>query len=110
MAREIFISYSRNNLDLVKTIKSEIERETGTECWMDLNVIESGTDYLTSIEQGILNCKVFLFMLSLDREDNSVVVSLSLRLLLSLNNVYFSRVIGAVSEKKANFAAKIYQY
>ena len=74
MAREIFISYSRNNLDLVKTIKSEIERETGTECWMDLNVIESGTDYLTSIEQGILNCKVFLFMLSTASQESKYAI------------------------------------
>lgn len=74
MAREIFISYSRNNLDLVKTIKSEIERETGTECWMDLNDIESGTDYLTSIEQGILNCKVFLFMLSTASQESKYAI------------------------------------
>lgn len=65
MGREIFISYSRKNLDEVRAIKDEIERETGVECWMDLNAIESGASQFTQdIVNGIKGCRVFLFMLS----------------------------------------------
>ena len=65
MAREIFISYSRWNLEQVKAIKSEIEQATGAECWMDLNAIESGaTQFTQDIVDGINTCPVFLFMLS----------------------------------------------
>ena len=66
--RDIFISYSRKDLELVRSIKQEIERSTGCDCWMDLNGIESGAIQFTDdIVEGINNCKVFLFMLS----DNS---------------------------------------
>ena len=65
MTREIFISYSRWNLDRVKAIKTEIERETGADCWMDLNAIESGaTQFTQDIVEGIKSCRVFLFMLT----------------------------------------------
>lgn len=36
MAQEIFISYSRKDLERVKSIKEEIEQITGAERWMDL--------------------------------------------------------------------------
>jgi len=65
MSREIFISYSRKDLNKVKAIKNEIERITGIECWMDLNDIESGSEQFTkNIVQGINDCRIFLFMLS----------------------------------------------
>ena len=65
MQREIFISYSRKDLSLVKQIKEEIDNAISTECWMDLNGIESGSPQFTKdIVDGINNCKVFLFMLS----------------------------------------------
>ena len=63
--REIFISYSRHDLELVKAIKGEIESTTGVGCWMDLNAIESGSAQFTQdIVSGIRECRVFLFMLS----------------------------------------------
>lgn len=65
MKRDIFISYSRNDLDAVRRIKEEIEVVTGKECWMDLNSIESGSvQFAKDIIVGIKDCKVFLFMLS----------------------------------------------
>lgn len=65
MSHEIFISYSRKDLNKVKAIKNEIERITGTGCWMDLNAIESGAEQFTkNIVQGINDCRIFLFMLS----------------------------------------------
>lgn len=65
MAHEIFISYSRKNLDKVKEIKRGIEQETGAKCWMDLNAIESDAAQFTqNIVDGINSCRVFLFMLT----------------------------------------------
>lgn len=65
MIRDIFISYSRWNLDKVKAIKEDIEKATGVDCWMDLNAIESGSSQFTQdIVDGINGCRVFLFMLS----------------------------------------------
>ena len=71
MAREIFISYSRKDLDIVKAIKKEIERSTGTECWMDLEGIESGEPRFTkAITDGINASKVFLFMRTSTSQDS----------------------------------------
>ncbi len=65
MEREIFISYSRKDLEEVKQLKEEIERAAGVHCWMDLNGIESGSPRFTKdIVEGINNCKVFVFMLT----------------------------------------------
>ena len=65
MQRDIFISYSRIDFNLVKQIKEEIEKTISIECWMDLEGIESGSPQFTKdIVDGINNCKVFLFMLS----------------------------------------------
>ena len=69
MARDIFISYSRQDLNKVKAIKKEIEKATGAQCWMDLQGIESGSpEFDSAITEGINNCKVFLFM----RSENSM--------------------------------------
>lgn len=63
--RDIFISYSRKDLELVHSIKQDIEQATGCNCWMDLNGIESGAIQFTNdIVEGIKRCRVFLFMLS----------------------------------------------
>ena len=65
MDYDIFISYSRRDLDKVKAVKADIERLTGAKCWMDLEGIESGTPRFTqAIIDGIERCKVFLFMRS----------------------------------------------
>ena len=68
MQPDIFISYSRKDLDLVKEIKAEISRFTGDRFWMDLDGIETGSPSFTkNLAEAINQCKVFLFMLS----DNS---------------------------------------
>jgi hypothetical protein len=65
MDREVFISYSRKDLEEVKKIKYEIDKEVGIDCWMDLNGIESGSPRFTKdIVEGINKCKVFVFMLT----------------------------------------------
>lgn len=54
MHREIIISYSRKDLDIVKSIKEEFEREMKVERLKDLNNIESGSpQYTEGIVDGI---------------------------------------------------------
>ena len=65
MEREIFISYSRHDIDKVKLIKDELEDTLHVECWMDLEGIESShPNFVKAIVSGIVECKVFIFMLS----------------------------------------------
>lgn len=65
MKRDIFISYSRKDLEAVLAIKEVILNSISTECWMDLEGIESGAIQFTqNIIAGIEECNVFLFMLS----------------------------------------------
>ena len=62
---EIFISYSRRDYDVVKSVSDSIERLSGVKCWMDLDSIEAGSEeFSKEIIQGINACQVFLFMLS----------------------------------------------
>ena len=54
MQRDIFISYSRRDIGLVKQIKEEIEKSIGIHCWMDINGIESGSPRFTKdLEYGL---------------------------------------------------------
>lgn len=61
---DIFISYSRADLERVKTIKTELERSTGALCWMDLEGIESGEQFENIIISAINRSDTMLFMLS----------------------------------------------
>lgn len=62
---DIFLSYSRRNLQVVRKIKETIEQTTQATCWVDLDGIESGTPKFTkSIINAINSCPIFLFMLS----------------------------------------------
>lgn len=57
MQYDIFISYSRRNLQEVKKIKDVIEKPTLATCWIDLDGIESGTPRFTkSIIKAINAC------------------------------------------------------
>lgn len=64
MDREVFISYSRKDLEEVKKIKYEIDKEVGIDCWMDLDGIESGEQFEDVIIEAISNSKIVLFMMS----------------------------------------------
>ena len=61
---DIFISYSRHDLKLVTKIKNELERETGSSCWMDLDGIESGEQFENVIISAINRSNTVLFMMS----------------------------------------------
>jgi hypothetical protein len=67
MAKDIFISYSRKDLELVTKIKEIIETSTHANCWMDLDEggVDSGDPNFTkTIIDAINTCPIFLFMLS----------------------------------------------
>lgn len=61
---DIFISYSRHDLEKVKEVMAEIEQSTGARCWMDLDGIESGEQFEKVIISAINRSATFLFMLS----------------------------------------------
>lgn len=64
MANEVFISYSRNDLEKVRRIKEKIDNEVGLNCWMDLDGIESGEQFKKVIISAINRHNTILFMLS----------------------------------------------
>lgn len=65
---DIFISYSRQDQDIVLPFVTSIEQRFGSVCWIDLDGIESGSQFEDVIIDAIDACKVVLFMLS----DNSL--------------------------------------
>ena len=64
MSAEIFISYSRKDISKAKKIKEEIERVTSLSCWMDLDGIESGSQFEDVIISAIDNSRLVIFLLS----------------------------------------------
>ena len=68
MEQGIFISYSRKDLQRAKRIKGEIEETTSIRCWMDMEGIESGSQFEDIIVKAIDNSSVVVFLLS----DNSM--------------------------------------
>lgn len=68
MKHEIFISYSRNDKDVVLPYVKQINEAVGRDCWIDLKGIESGVEFEEIIIKAIDDCQVVLFMLS----DNSL--------------------------------------
>lgn len=61
---EIFISYKRDDIDVVFPIKNFIEEQTQHKCWIDLDGIESDAQFANVIIKAINQAKVFLFMYS----------------------------------------------
>lgn len=64
MQHDIFISYSRKDLETVKDIKKELEG-LGFSCWFDLKGIESGSpEFTDDIAKAINGSSAVLFFLS----------------------------------------------
>ena len=61
---QIFISYKRNDKDLVFPIVERIEESTGAKCWIDLDGIESDAQFANVIIKAINKAQIFLFMYS----------------------------------------------
>lgn len=60
---QIFISYARKDKDEVYPIVEEL-KDNGLDCWIDLNGIETGSQFKDIIISAIDSCSVFLYMLS----------------------------------------------
>ena len=63
MAR-IFISYKRDDKDVVFKIKGDIEKHVGESCWIDVDGIESDAQFVNVIIKAIDEAEIFLFMYS----------------------------------------------
>lgn len=64
MNYDIFISYSREDKTAVYPLIRRINEEVGTQCWIDLDGIESGEHFEDKIMQTIDSSKIVLFLLS----------------------------------------------
>lgn len=62
--RKIFISYSRKDQEMVFDIVKRIEHQVGVKCWIDINGIESGQQFVDVMMAAIENCEVVVFMMS----------------------------------------------
>ena len=60
----IFISYKRDDKDVVFKIKNDIEKHVGEKCWIDLDGIESDAQFVNVIINAIDEAEIFLFMYS----------------------------------------------
>ena len=64
MNERIFISYKREDKDVVFKIKDDIESNVGVKCWIDLDGIESDAQFVNVIINAIDEAEIFLFMYS----------------------------------------------
>ena len=64
MKERIFISYKRDDKDIVFKIKDDIEKNVGEKCWIDLDGIESDAQFVNVIIKSIDEAEIFLFMYS----------------------------------------------
>ena len=60
----IFISYKRADKEIVFPMVEEIKQQTGVNCWIDLEGIESGDQFQNVIIDAIDNSDIVIFMLS----------------------------------------------
>lgn len=67
--KEVFISYSSNDLPQAETVRNVLENN-GLSCWMAPRDIPGGSNYTKEIPIAIRNCKVFVLILS-DSAQNS---------------------------------------
>lgn len=74
MDKDIFISYSRRDIEAVKTIYEWLEK-TGYRCWLDIDGMFSGVSYKEVIVDAIKRSKILLFMSSEHSNKSRNVVS-----------------------------------
>lgn len=72
--KDVFISYSRKDTEIVKTIYEWLEK-TGYKCWLDVEGMFSGVSYKKIIVDAIKRSKVLLFMSSEESNKSRNVVS-----------------------------------
>lgn len=64
----IFVSYSRTDIDIVRKLVDDIHTKSNARCWVDWNGIESGDQFVDVIINAIDKVDTVLFILS----DNSM--------------------------------------
>lgn len=62
--KDIFISYSRKDIAIAREIKKKVETKTSVSCWMDMEGIESGSQFQDVIISAINETKIVLLLLS----------------------------------------------
>ncbi len=65
---DIFVSYSRADIDIVRKLVDDIHTKSNARCWVDWNGIESGDQFVDVIINAIDKVDTVLFILS----DNSM--------------------------------------
>lgn len=60
----IFISYSRQDVSLAKSVVSHITEETGLDPWIDLSGIMSGDQFINALTNAIDQADIVVFLLS----------------------------------------------
>ena len=62
--KKVFISYSRDDFDIVRSLVERLTKDVGNVFWMDLEGIESGSQFDEVIIQAIDNAQITLLMYS----------------------------------------------
>ena len=77
MAQDIFISYSRKDIETVRPIKDELEARVQSECWMDLveGIDSSSRAFDEDIVNGIKSCSIFFFALSNNSQQSEFAIN-----------------------------------
>lgn len=66
---QIFVSYKRNNKEIVFKIVKRIESRLGVKCWIDVEGIESNSQFVSKICHAIEDAKIVLFMHSAEHHN-----------------------------------------
>ena len=65
---DVFISYSRKDLEVVRPIRAELEN-VGISCWIDIDGIESGdANFKRKVVPALDSCCAVLFVISVDSQ------------------------------------------
>ena len=67
---QIFISYSRKDIDFARHFVDEVTNATGVAPWIDLKGIETGAQFTDVIVGAIDRCSIFIFLISKDSLDS----------------------------------------
>lgn len=72
--KDVFISYSRKDSNLVKSIYEHLEK-ANVKCWLDIDGMYSGVSFKDVIVKALKNSKVVLFMSSENSNKSHNVIS-----------------------------------
>ena len=63
MKKKMFISYSRRDMDFIKTLAEDLEKEN-FDVWYDLTDIDAGDRWAKEIQKGINESEIFAIVVS----------------------------------------------